>query len=70
MRFLGADGKTRFRLPDAARFLGKKIASEGMGASTRPAANFPKFTDATLPFQIPGIAQRDEEGRGAIELSE
>ena len=62
MRFLGADGKTRFRLPDAAGLLGEKVAGEGMGASTGSTANFAKFADATLPFQIPGIAQRDEEG--------
>ena len=71
MRFcLIAGGKVGFRLPDAARLLGKEIAGERMGTGTGSAADLPEFTDATFTFQVFRVAQSNEERRAAIKLGE
>ena len=57
-----------FGLVDAARFLGQRIASEGIGAGAGTAADLLEFAGSAFPFKAAGVAQGFEYGRVAIDI--
>ena len=57
-------------LIDAARLLREWIAGDGIGAGARAAADFLVLAGAALAFELAGVAQRLEDGRIAVDLTQ
>src|SRR5690349_5352830 len=58
------------RLPSAARFLSEDVSRQGVSSCSRAAADFAKFANTTLAFEIRGVPQRNKERGVPVEFGQ